>query len=809
MLNRFFNERNIGRISLINMIAIIMVLTLAMIAFIVRQTNSEFESERALLVKNFIETKKQNLKNEVFRLVDFATYNTDQTRDTMKRNIQERVNDAILIANEYYKDLRKIMPAKEAVKDLNTFFSLYRWDKGRGHIYVIDGRGRVVYHPDYKPGTNLYSMRTPFGTTPIQAEIKTASENKKGGFVENMMPEKNGSQKFVHRISFVRKLGINNWYIGSSFDEEQLAGVIKAKMSERINTVHFDHDGHYFIMDTEGRGIKLPGNKGLEGKNITDISDSSGVYYYKNLLSYALQKNDLFVFHKQKYRDWNKTSQVISYCRLYEQWNWLLCGSVTMNDLTPLINAKNKALKRKLSDNKQYALVLFLIAAVVAAGVSYIFSVNIQKIFSRYKIDIENRNRELEELNLELTNQLYTDHLTGLPNRNKLVNDLNNVETPILILLNIDSFKKINETYGFIIGDFVLIDVGERIASFESKYETQTYKFHGNEYAILMDRVMTDQELKNYMQELTEYLDFSVKYEELEIEIDISVTAGVSAEKVNIFEKAGMALRYADRKKLPYRLYDNSIDIVDEYENDIRWTKIVKRALNENSLVPYFQPIANSQSGEVEKFECLLRLIDNEEVITPFQFLDIIKKTKLYQHITKRIITKSFETFADNDYMFSINLSIEDIMDESTSRFILDMLKTSGIANRVIFELLESEGIERFDVVNEFIRNIKRTGAMVAIDDFGSGYSNFVYLSELQVDIIKIDGSLIKNIDKDAQAQIIVATIIKFANQLNIKTVAEFVHSESVKQKVIEMGIDYIQGYYVGKPISSISDYVI
>lgn len=148
-------------------------------------------------------------------------------------------------------------------------------------------------------------------------------------------------------------------------------------------------------------------------------------------------------------------------------------------------------------------------------------------------------------------------------------------------------------------------------------------------------------------------------------------------------------------------------------------------------------------------------------------------------------------------------------MDESTSKFILDMLRSSGIANRVIFELLESEGIESFDAVNEFIRNIKKTGAMVAIDDFGSGYSNFVYLSELRVDIIKIDGSLIKNIDKDTQAQIIVGTIIKFANQLNIKTVAEFVHSESVRQKVIEMGIDYIQGYHIGKPISDIHEYTI
>jgi len=808
MLNKIFNERNIGRISLINMIAIIFVLTLAMIAFIVRQTNTEFENERALLVKNFIESKKTNLKNEVDRLLDFTNYNTVQTRNAIKKNLQDRVVEAIVMTRDYHEELLKTFDHKHANDHLLDFFSLYNNDINRGYLYVIDKKGRVIYHPQYKAGTNLYDLKSPFGTMPIQTEITTAFEGG-GGFVENMLPEKPDSATFTQRVSYVQKLGIHDWYIGSSFDEKQLAGIIQDKIRKRIETVSFDNDGHYFIFNTDGKGVKLPGNKALENKSLTDIADSSGVYYYKNLLSYALQKNDLFVFHKQSYADWDKISQVISYCRLYDQWNWLMCGTVAMNDLTPLINAKNEALKKKLSDNKQYALVLFLIAAVISSGVSYIFSVNIQKIFSRYKSDIENRNKELEELNLELTNQLYTDHLTGLPNRNKLVNDLNNVENPMLILLNIDSFKKINETYGFIIGDFVLIDVGERISSFDNKLEMKTYKFHGNEYAILIDKEIRQHDRKTFLMELTEYLDFSVKYDELEIEIDISVTAGVSIEKGNIFEKAGMALRHADKKKLPYTIYDSTIDILDEYENDIRWTKIVKRALNENTLVPYFQPIANSQTGSIEKFECLLRLIDNNEVITPFQFLDIIKKTKLYQHITKRMITKSFETFAENDFMFSINLSIEDIMDESTSKFILDLLKTSGISNRVIFELLESEGIESFEVVNEFIKNIKSTGAMVAIDDFGSGYSNFVYLSELKVDIIKIDGSLIKNIDKDVQAQIIVGTIIKFANQLHIKTVAEFVHSESVKQKVIEMGIDYIQGYHIGKPISDIQEYII
>lgn len=801
MLGKYLNEKNIGRISLVNMLIVIFVLTAAMILYIVRQANTEFEAERAQIVKSFMESKKSILSNEINRLFDFVDYNTERTKENMTKEMVKHVDDSVDEANRLYRILG---PGKKSASEIVEFLKSYKWEYGKKFLYIIDSKGTVIYHPSFASGKSLYNYVTPYGVYPIREEINAAF--KKGrAIIDNSFPTDSG---IVHRTVYVRKLGLFDWYVASAYDENDVRSSVQSQIISRVKSVRFDDTGHYFIMDTSGVGIAMPGNAQLEGQNLADVTDDSDVHYYRDLLTHSLQDNDYFSFYKQSYKDWSKNTQAVSHCKVLEQWGWVLCGTVQIDDLTPIISGRNAALKQKLVANETYSLLMFIIAAIIATAISWYFSTHVEKIFSKYKKDIENRNRDLEELNLELTNQLYTDHLTGLPNRNKLVNDLNSVKNPILILLNIDAFKKINETYGFIIGDFVLIDVGEKISSFKCEPEPQCYKFHGNEYAMLIDCEMSKDALAAMMTRMADYLDFTVKYDELEIEIDISITAGVSAEKGNVFEKAGMAMRIAEKKKQPFMIYDSTIDMVDEYENDIRWTKVVKRALSENHLVPFFQPIANSKTGTVEKFECLVRIIDGDDVITPFQFLDIIKKTKLYQHVTKRMMTKSFEMFAENEFTFTINLSIEDIVDESTSKFILDMLKTSGIASRVIFELLESEGIESFGVINDFIKEIKKTGAKVAIDDFGSGYSNFVYLSELNVDIIKIDGSLIKNIDHDRQSQIIVETIIKFANQLNIKTVAEFVHSESVKQKVIEMGIDYIQGYHVGKPTESISDYL-
>jgi EAL domain-containing protein (putative c-di-GMP-specific phosphodiesterase class I) len=143
---------------------------------------------------------------------------------------------------------------------------------------------------------------------------------------------------------------------------------------------------------------------------------------------------------------------------------------------------------------------------------------------------------------------------------------------------------------------------------------------------------------------------------------------------------------------------------------------------------------------------------------------------------------------------------MEDIINSEMFHFILNKLKSSSASNRVIFEIVESEAIQDFDKISRFIKEIKRYGAKIAIDDFGDGYSNFSYLMKMNVDFLKIDGSLIKDIDTDMNSYLVVETIVGFANRLGIKTIAEYVHSSTVMDKVKSMGIDFSQGYHIDKP---------
>ncbi|MCV6625026.1 MAG: EAL domain-containing protein, partial [Cellvibrionaceae bacterium] len=150
---------------------------------------------------------------------------------------------------------------------------------------------------------------------------------------------------------------------------------------------------------------------------------------------------------------------------------------------------------------------------------------------------------------------------------------------------------------------------------------------------------------------------------------------------------------------------------------------------------------------------------------------------------------------------FSINMSILDAAnDETISALEQQLSKYPGLGQRLIIEIVEEEGIENHEQIADFISRLKDWGCKIAIDDFGTGYSNFDYLMKLNVDYIKIDGSIIHNIHEDNNAELVSDLIVKFAKQLNIKTIAEYVHSKEVFEKVKEMGIDYSQGYFIGRP---------
>lgn len=422
-----------------------------------------------------------------------------------------------------------------------------------------------------------------------------------------------------------------------------------------------------------------------------------------------------------------------------------------------------------------------------------------------FKIIFLNNLTSEIEYEKRLESLLFTDSLTNLPNRKLLIDELQNniIDIQAISILDINSFKEINDFYGHRVGDLVLKEVSDTIQKLIQNNDTlKLYKFSADTYCII-DQSNDNKAFEKKIKSIVDYL-----YKRVFIinkhSIDLRVCAGISfSNKKNKLITADIALQAAKKKYKDYLVFYEELDNLQEYEKNMFWTKQLKKALKNDRIVVFYQAIINNKNMKIEKFECLVRLIDEDgKIISPFFFLDVSKKSNNYKDITRIVIEKSFKMFSKLNYEFSINISYEDIEDPTFLPFVKEKLKKYKVNKKVVFEILEDENVKNYDLLINFIEEIKKQQCKVAIDDFGSGYSNFEHLLKMDVDYLKIDASLIKNIAKDESSYKITKTIVEFAKSLKLKTIAEFVENEEILDIVKKLNINYSQGYHFCAPIS-------
>jgi len=417
---------------------------------------------------------------------------------------------------------------------------------------------------------------------------------------------------------------------------------------------------------------------------------------------------------------------------------------------------------------------------------------------------------ELEKSKEEILRQKI-DLLTGLPNRSQLLDDLKGADKPILLYLNIDDFSSLNDFYGSHMADTILKQLAVLLKDIAEHSGCKPYRLHADEFLLYFEEgVLNTLNSQEYIDTLINDIENAVADCDSHNCASLTLSAGVAFyTNTPLYDKllpyANMAYKAAKTGHKKFLIYNDTMQ-KEDYENNIRWIQKIKDAIAQDRIVTFYQPIIDNASGAITKYETLVRMLEEDKVVSPFFFLEIAKKAKLYTKITKIVIDKAFAAFELLDaYDFSINITIEDINDEEISTYIFDKLKQYDHCHRVVFEITETEEIEDYIFVNKFIQTIKGYGARVAIDDFGTGYANFEHIISLDVDFIKIDGSLIRNIDTNSESQAIAEAIVAFSQKLGSKTIVEFVHNEAVYEKVKAMGADYSQGYFLGEPSPTIN----
>lgn len=409
----------------------------------------------------------------------------------------------------------------------------------------------------------------------------------------------------------------------------------------------------------------------------------------------------------------------------------------------------------------------------------------------------------------QIIEQHFKDELTGFGNREALFHRLRlDQSAKLLILLNLVGFSEINDYLGYDVGDELLKQIANFLMNMFDDHPDVVFRINGDEFAVLL--VEDDQKMfRNFRDKIKRMIHnlekkvFTIKGYEVVVRLNVGVAEGKSDE---IYMQSHVALKEAKTHNQAVMFYEINESLKTKTRQNLQVIQKIRAAIENDCIVPFFQGIYDNKLHKITKYEVLMRLQEEDgSYLSPYHFLDQAKKTRLYEKLTKIMIHKSFEYLKDFEVDFSINLTKGDILSSSVKECLYENIKKYQCAHRVIIEIVESEGIENFGEITSFIHEVKKLGCRIAIDDFGTGYSNFAYLVKLEVDFIKIDGSLIKDIDTNETSAMTVETIISFAQKMGYGIVAEFVDRMSVQEKLQSLSVDYSQGYLFSKPSPIIS----
>lgn len=403
----------------------------------------------------------------------------------------------------------------------------------------------------------------------------------------------------------------------------------------------------------------------------------------------------------------------------------------------------------------------------------------------------------------------FIDPLTGIYNRAYLEKLHGKIvlDKIIIAMIDIDYFKTINDTFGHAAGDEVLIEVAKRIAKYIRSSDI-LIRYGGDELLLILHKE-NNKDYKKFFERIYKL----VKSEPIVLSsgniVHISLSIGVNllAHKDSSLNEA---LKKADNAL--YLAKHNGRDCVKFFDEEeaakgyLPFQKITELIKN-NNIILHYQPIYNIKTGKIEKYEALARLQDKEKIYYPFQFLYSIFKTNIYREFTKSIVAKAFATIKKEQIPISVNFNKSDFFDDELFNNIKELvIRHKELAQYIIFELLENEEMKIDDEkIIKRICYLRELGCKIAMDDFGSGYSNIGYFLTLEPDIIKIDGSIIKQLQYNERARKVLKSIAVFAKYMQIETIAEYVEDKETLELLHAYGIKYAQGYLIGKPSASLA----
>jgi diguanylate cyclase (GGDEF)-like protein len=436
--------------------------------------------------------------------------------------------------------------------------------------------------------------------------------------------------------------------------------------------------------------------------------------------------------------------------------------------------------------------------------------------------DLEDELANLKVMEARLQFSVSHDDLTGLANRRRLEQALdlslsqvrNFMSTSALFYIDLDSFKVLNDAEGHEAGDTLLIQVANTLRRYFRVNDTLV-RIGSDEFAVLVDN--TDETAINKQAQGLRDLFDGYSFEHHGHHYHLSASIGIKQIKPDEVSTVGEILSHANqacytaKKRGRNRLHFYNPDDREMHtlRHSVEWAPRIRAALRDGSFMLEFQPIYALDSGEVNHYECLIRMRGEGGVLYhPKEFIPVAEAMGLIHQIDFWVVDRAFDLLRGmpEDISFAINLSGNVFLDENLYQLVAEKLKQTAIdPSRVVFEITETSAISNYEQTKRMVVNLRALGCRFALDDFGAGFNSYSYLKHFPVDILKIDGGFITDLDNDPVDQLLVKSMIDIAHSLGKKTVAEFVERQSTMDLLRSYGVDFVQGYLVGKPQPNIA----
>ncbi len=399
------------------------------------------------------------------------------------------------------------------------------------------------------------------------------------------------------------------------------------------------------------------------------------------------------------------------------------------------------------------------------------------------------------------------DETTGMPTRNILKYIPRNNAT--FAILHLASLEDIRSMFGYDVAESAMSFVSEHLKLLESDYHFSTYRLKGNEFGLLFRGNGSEPATFFTMESLSKIISAKeFAYDDMRIRLSFVIGFDEHMDEDQLLcmrddflFKADIALKEGIRNKSAVMKYSKDQNVRESAGKNLANYSILVRNIEECALKALFQPIIDVSTGLVAWHEALVRIrTGTGEYVSPVEYLDLCSSTGLSRDIAFFMIEQAFDMIARTDSPVSVNMARSDIVDDRMRSMIVTRAKKITGRGRFIVELLESEKYGSEIKLADAIRELRSHGVLLAIDDFGSGYSNLVNFIDLEVDIIKIDGELIKRAETDHKLKAFIAGTVRFCANSGIRTVAEHVDTPELAAYLKSEGVDFFQGYLFGKP---------